>query len=116
MKDITCVTLWVEGDIPENCDWDSYLPEGVKLTENDDNYSNSYTAKTFPWENTYHEIKWWILRPLNMDEWIALDDAESEVLGKILGDDFMGTAGPIPFDKDGKTYPELIAEMEANES
>lgn len=49
-------------------------------------------------KDLYHEITWWISRPLNIDEWTELDNAESEVLSRIVGDgNYSGTAGPIPF-------------------
>ena len=55
--------------------------------------------KEYPWKDIYHEVVWWITRRLTMKEWGQLDDAETEVICKIVGEDnFMGTAGPIPFD------------------
>jgi hypothetical protein len=39
----------------------------------------------------------WISKPLTLDEWGQLDEEESELLSKIVGDHFSGTAGPMPF-------------------
>lgn len=89
------ITLWIEGDLYEEVEQDLqniFHDNGMKVTHT--------RIKSFPWNDVYHEIVWWITRRLTMDEWSKLDDAESEVLSKIAGDDnFIGTAGPIPFDE-----------------
>jgi hypothetical protein len=85
----TCVTFWVEGDVPSDHDWTQGVPKGCAI--------DSARVKQFPWSDVYHEVQWWITRPMTFDEWVDLDDRESAVLASILGDDFMGTAGPIPF-------------------
>lgn len=47
-------------------------------------------------KDAYHEITWWIERELTLDEWIKLDDQMSQILEDMVGDKFMGIAGPIP--------------------
>lgn len=56
--------------------------------------------KSHPDKDVYHEITWWITRQMTMEEWSALDDAMDEAFVKagFTGDDYMGVAGPIPFD------------------
>jgi len=53
-----------------------------------------------------HEIIYYIERPLTLDEWIALDEAQSDAFEKvgISMEDVLGIAGPIPF-------PEAYEEM-----
>ena len=96
-KPISCVVLWVEGEIPEGYDWSASLPEGVALAKTKHEWESSYKVKTFPWSDVYHEINWWITRPMTLDEWSELDDAECKAITSVIGDNFMGTAGPIPF-------------------
>lgn len=49
-------------------------------------------------DDIYHQITWYIKRPLTFDEWIALDDAQGEAFQNvgISLDDILGVAGPIP--------------------
>jgi hypothetical protein len=84
------VQLWIRSDdIPSGIDWQAWLPKGVQVEH--------VQTRSFPWKDVQHEITWWITRRLTLAEWSELDDAESEVLARIVGDDyFMGTAGPIP--------------------
>lgn len=85
------IGLWVETDEdPSELDIEGYLQDqGIK--------TNFKQVRTFPWSDVHHEITWWITRPLTIDEWIELDDEESNVLSRIVGNEhFMGTAGPIP--------------------
>lgn len=87
--ELTCVVMWVQGDVPEGYDWGRNAPPGCEI--------DTYAVKSFPWSDVYHEVNWWIMRPMTIEEWIALDEAESKTLAKIVGGDkFMGTAGPIP--------------------
>lgn len=83
------IALWVRSDDdPSGVDWQTSLPKGITLEHAD--------VQTFPWRDVQHEIRWWITRRLTAAEWGDLDSAESEVLGRIVGDHFAGTAGPIP--------------------
>jgi hypothetical protein len=84
------VQLWIRSDDdPSGIDWQAWLPKSVELEH--------VQTRSFPWRDVHHEITWWITRPLTLREWNDLDDAESEVLARIVGEDhFMGTAGPIP--------------------
>lgn len=69
--------------------------------------------KLHPNADVYHEITWWISRPMTLAEWIVLDDAMCDAFEKAgLEDEYMGVAGPIPFDVDGKTHPEAMEEQE----
>lgn len=84
------VTLWLEGDDDPDIAWEAFAKEHF--------FSVTHkTIRTFPWSDVHHEINWWITRRLTMEEWIKLDDVGSEAMESVLGDDFMGTAGPIPF-------------------
>ena len=56
--------------------------------------------KLHPSKKIYHEITWWIEKKLTIDEWIKLDDEMSKILEDIVGDKFMGVAGPIPLEGD----------------
>lgn len=47
---------------------------------------------------TFHMITWYIDKPLTLKQWSELDDKMSDVLESFVGDEFMGYAGPIPFD------------------
>lgn len=93
------VQLWIRSDDdPSGIDWQAWLPKSVQVEH--------VQTRSFPWQDVQHEITWWITRRLTLEEWSELDDAESEVLARIVGDDhFMGTAGPIPFPEsaDGST-------------
>lgn len=84
------VALWIRSDDdPSGIDWQAWLPKGVRVEH--------VQTRSFPWSDVQHEITWWITRPLTFEEWNDLDNAESEVLARIVGDDyFAGTAGPIP--------------------
>lgn len=84
------VQLWIRSDDdPSGIDWQAWLPKSVRVEH--------VQTRSFPWQDVQHEITWWITRRLTLKEWSELDDAESEVLARIVGDDhFMGTAGPIP--------------------
>jgi hypothetical protein len=84
------VQLWIRSDDdPSGIDWQAWLPKSVKVEH--------VQTRSFPWKDVQHEITWWITRRLTLDEWSELDNAESEVLARIVGEDhFMGTAGPIP--------------------
>lgn len=90
------VQLWIRSDDdPSGIDWEAWLPKGLKVEH--------VRTRTFPWQDIQHEITWWITRRLTLDEWSELDDAESEVLARIVGDDnFIGTAGPVPNEDDGE--------------
>src|SRR5579875_349832 len=89
------VQLWIRSDDdPSGIDWEAWLPKGLKVEH--------VHTRTVPWQNIQHEITWWITRRLTLDEWSELDDAESEVLARIVGDgNFYGTAGPVPDVGDG---------------
>lgn len=52
--------------------------------------------KSHPSADIHHEITWWITRPMTLEEWSRLDDLMDDVLAQVVGDDFMGVAGPIP--------------------
>jgi len=97
------VQLWIRSDDdPSGIDWQAWLPKGLKVEH--------ARTRTFPWNDVQHEITWWITRRLTLDEWGELDDAESEVLARIVGDEhFIGTAGPIP-DPDEDESPEPPSE------
>jgi len=83
------VQLWVRSDQnPEDVDWSKQLPPGYEL--------DSARVRSFPWADVHHEITWWITRPMTLQEWGELDNAENEVLYRIIGEHYMGTAGPIP--------------------
>lgn len=85
-----CVVLWVEGDNnPEEVDW-------VKICADNGFAATGERIRSFPWRDVYHEVIWWITRPMNIEEWSKMDDLESEALSSVVGDHFMGTAGPIP--------------------
>lgn len=93
------VTLFIEGDTdPAQIAWAEYAKEqGFTLGDDPDEERRAVQVRSFPWSDVYHEVRWFILRPLSFDEWSALDDAESDVLSRIVGDDkFSGIAGPIP--------------------
>lgn len=84
------VTLWLEGDDdPADIDWDETLP-GYTIT--------GKKIRTYPWSDVHHEITWWITRQMTLKEWGRLDSLESEALYEVVGDNFMGTAGPIPLE------------------
>jgi hypothetical protein len=70
---------------------------GFVLSPGGEDGEKSVAVTTFPWSDVYHEVRWWISKPLTIDEWGQLDDEESELLSKIVGDHFSGTAGPMPF-------------------
>ena len=91
------IQLWVSSDSdPEDLDWQQLLPSGFQLTH--------AQVKTFPWSDVEHEVVWWITRRLTTDEWNNLDNAESEVLARIVGDgNFQGMAGPIPDETGSET-------------
>ena len=84
------VQLWIHSDDdPSGIDWQAWLPKSAKVEH--------VQTRSFPWKEVQHEITWWITRRLTLEEWNDLDDAESEVLARIVGDEhFAGTAGPIP--------------------
>lgn len=88
------VIVWVEGDLYEE------LEDDLQNIFHDNGMKAEHTEiKTFPWSDVYHEVTWWITRKLNLKEWSDLDDAESDVLSRIVGEDnFQGMAGPIPLD------------------
>jgi hypothetical protein len=89
------VALWVRSDEPpDKIDWQASLPKGMTLEH--------VEIQTYPWSDVQHEIRWWITRRLTAEEWGELDTAESEVLGRIVGDHFSGTAGPIPEERDAE--------------
>lgn len=94
MKQEHVITIWVEGDLYEEVENDLqniFHDNGMKITHT--------RIKTFPWKDIHHEIVWWITRKLTLKEWSDLDNKESDVLSEIAGEDnFMGTAGPIPFE------------------
>jgi hypothetical protein len=51
----------------------------------------------------HHELIYYIDCPLTLDQWIELDNKMSDVFDDMgIGEDVMGFAGPIPFDKDDK--------------
>lgn len=53
--------------------------------------------KSHPSASVYHEITWWIQRPMTLREWADLDDAMCEAFEKVgLDGKYMGVAGPIP--------------------
>lgn len=89
------IEVWVKGDLYEEVENDLqniFHDNGMEIEQ--------VNIKSFPWSDVYHEIKWWITRKLNLKEWSDLDDAETEAISKIVGEDnFMGSAGPIPFDE-----------------
>lgn len=92
------IALWVRSDDdPTGIDWQELLPEGITLAHAE--------VQTFPWRDVQHEIRWWITRRLTAEEWGKLDTAESEVLGRIVGDHFAGTAGPIPEELESEPEP-----------
>jgi hypothetical protein len=103
------VQLWIRSDDdPSAVDWEAWLPESVNLEH--------VQTRTFPWSDVQHEINWWITRRLTPDEWNELDNAESEVLARIVGDDnFAGTAGPIPCAEQSETADDEAAEVDAGE-
>lgn len=84
------ISLWVRSDHdPSGVDWQAWLPKGVELAHAE--------VRTFPSADVEHTIMWWITRRLTADEWGELDDAESEVLVRIVGEGFFqGAAGPVP--------------------
>jgi hypothetical protein len=84
------ISLWVRSDHdPSGVDWQALLPNGVELAHAE--------VRTFPSADVEHTIMWWITRRLTAEEWGELDDAESEVLARIVGEGFFqGTAGPVP--------------------
>jgi hypothetical protein len=87
------IEVWVEGDLYEEVEADLqniFHDNGMKVER--------VNIKSFPWSDVYHEITWWITRKLNLKEWSALDSAESKAIFKIVGDNFQGISGPIPFD------------------
>ena len=88
------ITMFVEGDLNEDFEID------LENIIHDNCLELTYeTVKTYPRRDIYHEVIWWITKQMTMDEWVKLDDAESEAISKIVGEDnFMGTAGPIPFE------------------
>ena len=92
------IAFWVRCDEdPAKIDWQALLPKGMTLDHAD--------VQTFPWRDVQHQIAWWITRRLTAEEWGDLDNAESEVLGRIVGDDFAGTAGPIPIELEPDVEP-----------
>src|SRR5574338_344700 len=88
------ITIWVEGELYEE------LEDDLKNIFHDNGMKVTYTkVRSFPWDDVYHEIVWWITRKLTMGEWEELDNREMDVLCEIAGEDnVIGTAGPIPFD------------------
>jgi hypothetical protein len=84
------VKLWIRSDdTPSGIDWQAWLPKGITVEQAE--------VATFPWAGVEHVITWWITRPLNAEEWGELDEGESELLARIVGDgNFQGMAGPIP--------------------
>lgn len=50
-------------------------------------------------KSAFHQILWYIEKPLTLQQWSDLDDKMSDALEEVLGDDhYWGYAGPIPFD------------------
>jgi hypothetical protein len=100
------VQLWIHADQdPTGIDWQAWLPKGIAVEH--------VQVKTFPWADVEHEITWWILRPLSAEEWGELDVAESELLGRIVGDSqFQGMAGPIPLEMENDYRRESPSEGE----
>jgi len=94
MEKQTVVTFVIKGELYEEFDDD------LKNILHDNHMEVEYVRiREYPWSDVYHEVIWWITRKLTMKEWSDLDDAESEAISKIVGEDnFIGTAGPIPFD------------------
>jgi hypothetical protein len=85
------VQIWFEADDDDLSDfnWEHWLPVWFEI--------KGVNTRAFPWKDVQHEISWWITRRLSPGEWDALDNAESEVLTRIVGaDHFQGVAGPIP--------------------
>lgn len=103
------VQLWIRSDDdPSGIDWEARLPKGVQLEH--------VQTRTFPWQDVEHEITWWITRRLTIEEWNELDNAESDVLSRIVGDDdFAGTAGPIPFPEQSETADDGAPQADAGE-
>lgn len=86
------VTLWLEGDEdPAEINWDEKLT-GYNITARE--------IKSFPWNDVHHQVTWWITRPMTLAEWSKLDNLETKALSKVVGDNFMGMAGPIPLGDD----------------
>jgi hypothetical protein len=98
------VQLWIRSDDdPSGIDWSAWVPKGVKVEH--------AQTRTFPWQEIQHEITWWITRRLTPEEWNDLDNAEDEVLARIVGaDHYIGTAGPIPFEDSGANTNEATTE------
>lgn len=92
--------FWIESDDdPSGIDWQAWMPKGIRVRQ------ATVTVRTFPWNDIEHTITWWITRRLTLEEWNELDNTESEVLARIVGDgNFIGTAGPIPYPDDDETH------------
>lgn len=51
-------------------------------------------------KSAFHQIIWYIDKPLTLEQWSELDYKMSDVLEEVLGEDcFWGYAGPIPFNE-----------------
>lgn len=87
-------------DDPSKVDWSRVVQEqGFRIED-------EAWVKTYPWSDVYHEVTWWITRPLTLGQWSALDDAETEAFKKVgIENNVVGTAGPIPF---GEEWAEAV--------
>jgi hypothetical protein len=84
------VRLWISSDQdPQGVDWQTWLPHGLSVEHAE--------VTSFPWGDVEHVVTWWITRPLTAEQWDELDNAESAVLARIVGEgNFHGMAGPVP--------------------